>query len=127
MRESLQSLIDKADRSLKAAQRLLDEKDFDFSASRSYYAMFYMAEALLFSKGLSFSKHSAVISAFYEHFVRPGIFPKELHQAFHEAFEQRQEGEYGFTRPFPEEEAQALLQKAKEFVEELKGHLVKGF
>ena len=35
-----------------------------FAASRAYYAMFYAAEALLQSRGLAFSKHSAVHAAF---------------------------------------------------------------
>jgi uncharacterized protein (UPF0332 family) len=34
--------------------------------------MFYVAEALLFEKGLQFRKHSGVHSAFGEHFAKAG-------------------------------------------------------
>lgn len=57
-------LLDKAERSLAAAEHLLLEGFPEFAAGRSYYAMFYATEALLLSRDLSFSKHSAVITAF---------------------------------------------------------------
>lgn len=56
------ALVNKAKESLGA----LKEGYFDFAASRAYYAMFYVAEALLAVIGHSYSKHSAVISAFWQ-------------------------------------------------------------
>ena len=37
----LQGMMNKARRALKAAQRHLDDFDFDFAASRAYYAAYY--------------------------------------------------------------------------------------
>jgi uncharacterized protein (UPF0332 family) len=62
-------LLTKAKESLKAAELLFDGGFYDFSASRSYYTMFYTTEAVLLSKNLSFSKHSAVIAAFGKEFI----------------------------------------------------------
>lgn len=56
-------LLEKADRSLAAGERLLADGFPDFAAGRAYYGMFYAAEALFLSRNLSFSKHSAVIVA----------------------------------------------------------------
>lgn len=47
-------MFEKAARAIRAAQRLLDDKDKEFSAGRAYYAMFYAAEALLNEKALRF-------------------------------------------------------------------------
>lgn len=47
-------LIEKAERSLLAAQQLVHQKFHEFAVSRAYYAMFYVAEALLDQEGLSF-------------------------------------------------------------------------
>ena len=58
------NLLLKARQSLSAARLMLDSEYPDYAASRAYYAMFYIAEAFLEGEGLSFSKHSAVISAF---------------------------------------------------------------
>lgn len=56
------ALIQKARASLDAARLLAKQGHFDFAVSRAYYAMFYVAEALLLDEGLVFSKHSAVIA-----------------------------------------------------------------
>lgn len=42
--------------------------------------MLYIAEAFLLEKGLTFSKHSAVISAFGKHFAKTGELPKDFHR-----------------------------------------------
>jgi len=86
------SLIKRARRYLQSAEILLKEGDFESCVSRAYYAMFYSAEALLLTKGLSFSSHRGVISAFGKHFVRTGIFSKDMSKEFHRAFEKRQLG-----------------------------------
>ncbi|MUL35547.1 HEPN domain-containing protein [Gloeocapsopsis dulcis] len=59
-----QGLLEKAYRSLQAAKLLNTQPLAEFAVSRAYYAMFYVAEALLEGEGLTFSKHSAVIAAF---------------------------------------------------------------
>jgi len=42
----------------------------DFAASRAYYGMCYIAEALLAHLGQSYSSHSAVITAFGREFAK---------------------------------------------------------
>ncbi len=74
----INSLIERAKRYLKSAEILLEEGDYESSVSRTYYAMFYSAQAMLLTENLSFSSHKGVISAFGEHFVKTGIFPKEM-------------------------------------------------
>ena len=59
----IQGLISHAEESHQAAKVLLDKGFLGFSAAQSYYTMFYLTEALLHSKDLQFSSHSAVIVA----------------------------------------------------------------
>lgn len=117
------SLIERAKKYLKSAGTLLEEKDYESSVSRSYYAMFYSTEALLLTKNLSFSSHSGVISAFGEHFIKNGIFPKEMGRELNRAFEKRQLGDYEYTFVISQEEAQELLQKSESFVSEVVQYL----
>jgi uncharacterized protein (UPF0332 family) len=42
--------------------------------------MFYVAQAFLLGDGLAFSKHSAVISAFGQHFTKTGRAPADFHR-----------------------------------------------
>jgi len=94
MSEELKKLINKAERSLKAARKLYKDGDYDFSISRAYYKMFYCAESLLLTKGMSFSKHSAVIAGFGKYFAKTGLLPSTLHSYLLTAYKDRQIGDY---------------------------------
>ncbi|MHA1262473.1 MAG: HEPN domain-containing protein [Candidatus Freyarchaeota archaeon] len=75
----ISELVKKANESLEAAKLLLRGGYPDFSASRSYYSMFYAAQAILLTRNLAFSKHSTVISAFGKEFIKNGLLPPTLH------------------------------------------------
>jgi uncharacterized protein (UPF0332 family) len=79
MKPEQATLLRKARKSLRGAHVLADQEClYDFSVSRAYYAMFYVAQALLLSEGLAYSKHSGVIAAFGEHFAKTGRVPAEF-------------------------------------------------
>jgi len=82
---------------MNSAATLLAVVDFESSVSRTYYAMFFAAEALLLSKGLSFSSHRGVLSAFGEHFDKTGVMPSEMGRELKRAFSKRQLGDYEYT------------------------------
>ncbi len=117
------SLMARAKKYLSSSKVLLDEKDYESSVSRTYYAMFYSVEALLLTKDLSFSSHKAVISAFGEHFVKTDIFPRDMGRELNRAFGKRQLGDYEYTFVISEDEAEELLENGKEFVEKINEHL----
>ncbi|MBI4681171.1 MAG: HEPN domain-containing protein [Nitrospirae bacterium] len=121
--KEIQSLIKRARKYLKTAGKLIIEKDYESSVSRSYYAMFYSAEAVLLAKGLSFSSHKGVLSAFGEHFVKTDVFPKDMSRELYRAFEKRQLGDYEYTFVISEEEAREVLKSAKSFVNKIGQYL----
>ena len=90
----IQALLVKAKRSLCASENLMENGDYDFSISRTYYSMFYCAEALLLTKDMKFSKHSAVISYFGREFVKSGLLSRELYDYLLKGFRERQIGDY---------------------------------
>ncbi len=85
--------------------------------------MFYSVEALLLSKDLSFSSHKAVIAAFGEHFVKSGIFRKELSKALIRAFEKRQISDYEYTFVITEKETKDLIKDAEVFLNSISEYL----
>ena len=72
--ESIKALIsyrlESAREKLSAAEDLLEKRHYKDSVSRSYYAIFTAARALLATKRLDSSKHSGVIALFNQHFVK---------------------------------------------------------
>ena len=110
-----QALLDKAQRSLQAAQGLLNQQFYDFAVSRAYYAMFYVAEALLDAQELSFSSHAGVISAFGQYLARPGVVPIELHRQLIDAQALRTRADYDVSPNLSQQDAQALIAQAENF------------
>jgi uncharacterized protein (UPF0332 family) len=117
--KEIESLIKKANRYLKSAKLLLKDGDYESSVSRTYYAMFYSAQAMLLTKNLSFSSHKSVISAFGENFIKTGILPKDMGREFNRAFEKRQIGDYEYKFVILEEEAEKILENGEKFVEKI--------
>ena len=65
-KNEIQLLLNKANDSHAAAKLLIDKGFIGFSAAQSYYTIFYLVEALLLSKGLKFSSHSALMSFIWQ-------------------------------------------------------------
>jgi uncharacterized protein (UPF0332 family) len=108
--------LDKARERISAARVLLQQGFPDDAVSRSYYAMFYVASAFLESKGLRFSKHSAVIGAFGEQFAKTGELPADFHRFLIDAQDLRQDSDYGLDSAFSTEDVEELLRQAEQFV-----------
>ncbi|MCK4224815.1 MAG: HEPN domain-containing protein [candidate division Zixibacteria bacterium] len=124
--KEIETLIQRAERAIKSAELLFEERDFDSSVSRSYYAMFYATEALLLTKDLKFSSHRSVISLFGEHFIKTGILKSEMGKRLSKTFEKRLVGDYSFAPEVNQEEAKEVVSWTKEFLKEIKDYLVKG-
>ena len=126
MTPAVRRLWAKAERSVRAAERLAKSGDADFAASRAYYAMFYAAEALLMLRAVRPSKHAGVLTSLFEQYVKTGVLAKEFHQMLHRAFEARQVGDYGFEETFPAREARTLIRDARKFLRAVHALLTSG-
>lgn len=124
MKENSRLFLEKAQRSIQAAQTLLTAGNLhDFATGRAYYAMFYIAEALLEEKELRFSKHGGVHGAFGEHYVKTGLFDIKFHRWLLNAFDQRIEGDYGIEVIAVKEDAEKLIAQADEFLQAARSYL----
>jgi uncharacterized protein (UPF0332 family) len=121
--EEIQALLKKAERSLRAASSMIDSRDFDFSLSRAYYAMFYSAEALLLTKDLRFSKHSGVIACFGKEFIKEGVFSEQLYDYLIKRFRERQKGDYDVVSMPSREDALEMVERARIFIVEVNNYL----
>jgi uncharacterized protein (UPF0332 family) len=121
--KDIKELIKKAKESLKAALKLYEEGFYDFTASRSYYSMFYAVQAMLLTKDLSFSKHSAVIAAFGKEFIKTKEIPEKFHTILNSAFDLRNIGDYGSPGAVSKDKAKVLIEQAKELIKEIEEYL----
>jgi uncharacterized protein (UPF0332 family) len=101
---------------LKSARDLLRNDDFADSVSRSYYAIFQAARALLALEGTESRKHSGVISLFNRHFVKTGKVDRRLGVIVKDARRSREMADYTELAEFSREDAEAQLADAEAFV-----------
>ena len=113
----------KAHSSLTAAKKLREEALFAESISRSYYAMFYAAKALLLLDGIDVSKHSAVAAAFGREYVKTGKIDPTYHRMLLDGFEWRQKSDYDVYWLATRERAEKCHQDAEAFVAQVERSL----
>lgn len=123
MKSDTAKLLEKAGRAIQAAEVLLGRGDAEFAAGRAYYAMFYIAEALLLERNLKFQKHGGVHGAFGEHFARTGLLDIRFHRWLLDAFDRRIQADYGLDALVTIEEAQMMVDQASEFLRVGRGFL----
>lgn len=117
---------------IKQAEESLEEAKFLLSGNKSprsvinrvYYAMFYSVLALLIYEPYSSSKHSGVLSYFNRHFIKEGIFEKELGRYINEAFELRQQEDYREYTTLNVEQITPYIEKADRFIKAVKDYLI---
>jgi len=110
------NLLAKAESAIRAAQILVDSEATEFAAGRAYYAMLYVAEALLHERGLRFSKHSGVHAAYGKEFAKTGLLDLKFHGWILRAFDKRIEGDYRSDANLSDEEVTTMIGQAREFL-----------
>lgn len=86
--------LKRAHRALRTGHLALSDQDYVGAVNRAYYAIFYAANALLTTKGLERSKHSGVIAAFRQHFVKTGLIEAEYSDLYGTTMSDRHDGDY---------------------------------
>lgn len=117
--------LEKAKDCLKASKILLDDCMFSDSANRSYYAIFHAINALLALEGVSFKKHSGVISHFNQKYVKTGIVEKDYGKIAGNAFEIRKDYDYADFYVVSKDEVIEQYENATRFVSKIEEQIKK--
>ena len=123
MTSEQEDLLAKAEVTLGAAASLAADGYTDSSVSRAYYAMFYLAQALLLEHGLTYSKHGSLLAAFGQHLVKTGLVPAHFHRYLIDAFNARLTGDYKAKSNLLPADAARFIEQAEEFFALAKGML----
>ncbi|MDQ3304058.1 MAG: HEPN domain-containing protein [Actinomycetota bacterium] len=121
--EEARAFLDKAGRSFNAAAMLLQAGHTDFAVSRVYYGCFYVAEALLLTERLSFSRHSAVISEYGRLFAKTGRLDRRFHRLLQRTFAARHSADYDTNVDLDTAEVSLWLEEGKIFLDAAREYL----
>jgi len=110
---------------LKSARDLLRNDDYADSISRSYYAIFQSARALLAIDGLDSRKHSGVVSLFNRHFIKSGKLDKHWAVVLKDARRSREMADYTEIAEFSPQDAEEQIADAEAFVRAVENLIAK--
>lgn len=109
--------LERAQQSIDAARQLEAGLYYDFAAGRAYYAAFYAATALLLHEGVEMSRHSGVIAAVHQRYIKTGMLDKTLGKSLNWLFELRSVGDYGGLAHVSRTEVGQAIQVAEKFLQ----------
>jgi len=117
LKEYSSKLFSKALDAIEAAEALLNIGKAEFAAGRAYYAMFYVAEALLYNEfDLKFSQHGQVIAAYGKNFAKTKTLDPKFHRWMRDGFDKRITGDYGVDTGIEDEIVATMINQAREFM-----------
>ena len=123
MNEYTRKLLDKAIDTIEGANILLDHGKTDLAAGRAYYALFYIAEALLNEKGQQFSKHGDVIGAYGKEFSKTKLLDPKFHRWLRMGFDTRLIGDYQVDTHIEAAIVADMINQTREFLEAAQAYL----
>jgi uncharacterized protein len=115
--KEVQLFMERARQMLNVAEHNLGDDFYESSVNRSYYAAFYAASALLTTQDKSMSRHSGVVSAFRQHFVKAGIFAVEYSDIYGRLLDHRSTSDYDLLVSINKAQATEDLRDAYKFVD----------
>lgn len=122
-KELIKGYLEKAERKLKVAEKLLRSDDYEDAVSRAYYAVFHAAQGLLLTEGERAETHKGVVTLFGLLFVKTGKFKKDLGKYLANLKDERESGDYEIFSYIDRETAETAIEEAKEFVRETQAYL----
>ena len=123
MNERTRKLLDKAIDYIEGAEILLDHKKIDIAAGRAYYALFYVAEALLNEKGLQFKDHGKVIGAYGKEYAKTNLLDPKFHRWLRVGFDTRLVSDYQTDTNIEAAMVSDMINQAREFLEAAQKYL----
>ena len=125
MKEHSRKLFDKALDAIEVAEGILEMDKPEMAAGRAYYAMFYVAEALLYERGLEFNTHGQVIAAYGKEFAKTKVLAQKFHRWLRAGFDARISGDYDVDTNITDQLVADMISQAREFLETAQDYLKK--
>jgi uncharacterized protein (UPF0332 family) len=102
---------------LLAAEQLIGITLYRIAMTRTYFAVFHAARAVLYAQGYDPKTHQGVLTLFNQHLVHPGHFEPRAARVLARLQKYREQADYGESFIVDREGAQEELLVAREFVD----------
>ena len=121
----MQYRLETASKSLAAAKILVDAQAYKDAANRSYYCVFHSIRAVLAIDGFDSKKHSGVIAAFRQRYLKTNIFSPELSEIIKNSFDVRGKSDYEDFFVISKDDVMKQVEDAGVFLIEVENYINK--
>jgi uncharacterized protein (UPF0332 family) len=115
--------LEQAEKCIDAASLLVDAGAYKDAANRIYYAVFHAMRAVLALDGFDSKKHSGIISAFQQKYIKTSVFPPDISKTIRNTFIARGKSDYEDFFVISKEETIQQLENSKAFVIAVKSYI----
>ena len=122
-RELMKYRIAQSKECLKASEILAREGAFRDAVNRSYYCVFHAMRAILALEGFDSKKHSGVISAFRQRYIKTGQFAAHFSDIIGSAFDVRGDSDYEDFYVISHSQVAEQTENAKLFLEAVEKYI----
>ena len=116
--------LQKARDTISEIDLLVDNKLWNTTVNRLYYACYYAVTALLVKNQITAQTHSGVRQMFGLHFIKTDVIDKDLGKFYSFIFNKRQTGDYDDFVDYTYEDVKGMIDPAKKLLLKLKNILV---
>jgi len=115
--------LERAREDLETAEENLASGKYRASVNRAYYAVFHALRAITALDQFDSGKHSGIIAFFNQHYVKPGIFDKEISKMIDSCYRLREKADYDDFFLAAKDDAVIQFEKAKRIMEAVEQYL----
>lgn len=115
--------LERAREDLETAEENLASGKYRASVNRAYYAVFHALRAITALDQFDSGKHSGIIAFFNQHYVKPGIFDKEISKMIDSCYRLREKADYDDFFLAAKDDAVIQLEKAKRIMEAVEQYI----
>ena len=108
--------LEKANKTLDDAKKVIEMELWATAANRLYYAAYYAVSSLLIAIGLNAKTHEGIIRMFNMHFINTGKIDMELGRQYNRLFTMRITGDYGDCFDLQEADVKPMLEPAEQLI-----------
>ncbi len=115
--------LERSREDLETAEENLASGKYRASVNRAYYAVFHALRAITALDRFDSGKHSGIIAFFNQHYVKPGIFDKEISKMIDSCYRLREKADYDDFFLAAKDDAVIQLEKAKRIMEAVEQYI----
>lgn len=118
--------LEKADSMLQQTAMSIENRMWDLTANRLYYAAFHAVCALLIKNGIHVGTHKGAQVMFNKEFVQKGVMSVEDNHLFSRLQQLREEGDYNCYIETTKEEIMPYVESTRAFITKIASIIAEG-